>query len=434
MKNEYYQEVKWSAVRDGVIKVNPELARAIDTLDPPEHFTLAKVRYPFGQKILDQGQFILPDKNGLYRPLSDKTMRPLQKLFDYAHTIPMGIVMKNKCELYLKFNERILPFSTMKPGKIAALWNVLDLQQSAHTGKIWNITAGARSILFLSKISNNTKFIKLKNAFQLKCSKPNHLYDQWNILKEIADNPQFPEPWEVEILFFSKVWLTEQKSEKWKLFHHFLVDQAWKNTAFTRNQTVLNIVVSECLATKNLKPSPYLIDTVKHLLGIIQSFYPAFQLADENESAGPIKTWQTIFKDIYEIDYSPLMLHMGYEQYSRFYSLNYPTQLSFLPKAKNASSHHHDLAELQHIMDKFIDFIKEDSLNLSHTPLYRKTVQSEFIYYHNSSEQNHFQQPGSLLKTDSAFIKQYNKFSTLPFCESSPFFRGCIKINNKEPK
>ena len=54
------QVTYWEDVRDRVAELNPELAKIVDGISPDKRYPLVKMKYYFGQHILDQGHFKVP--------------------------------------------------------------------------------------------------------------------------------------------------------------------------------------------------------------------------------------------------------------------------------------------------------------------------------------------------------------------------------------
>src|SRR3990167_11373570 len=118
------------------------------------------------------------------------------------------MVLHNALEMFITLEDRVIPFSINKPGNIFGLWRVLDRpneEKLSHTSVfIWNMTAGARSMFMLPKVSEALAHNKLKQGLGIGIDKPRDLLDHWKVFREIAKQPEFTEDWYVEVLFFSK--------------------------------------------------------------------------------------------------------------------------------------------------------------------------------------------------------------------------------------
>lgn len=431
-------EMPWKEALPDIHKVNADYAKAIKKLDPPSDFTLIKVSYPWGRHILREGVLQIPNSEGKLVSINDTSIdSKLQKKLNYTENMPMGIVLNKGIYLYINIADRIIPFSTMPPGKIFALWGALQESRTFnYTGRVDNIIAGTNSLVMLPKISDIASFKKIKKEFHLLSEMPKGINDQFHLFQELSSHPDFSEPWSVDVLYFTDKWLEEKKQDNWRLFREFLLNYAWLATAYLRNQFVFDIVFSCTLAEKNLKPNPYLADTSKHLCSVAQKIYPGFKFATDS-SLAPIAGFQKIFTDVYGLNYAPTMVHPAYLNDDPlkpiYYSLEIPTLMSFSPKSKKAINKLEDLREIRHIMEKFIDYVIQNKLNLKNTPLYQMTQDISWEFFH--SDIDHYGKiklTDSLNETDNSLQEILNHFDPSPFCNTSPFLRGCIRISKKD--
>ena len=430
------QKLTWPQVRKNFKAFHPKLAKLIDDLNPDDEHIIYKVTYPWGQHLLAGGTLCLPNADGRYVPLSDPSIDPkLAEDLAYNISMPLGMVVKNSIELYINALGRTIPFVFMPEGTIFGLWvSLQDKSSSNHTGRVSNIIAGSRTALFLPKISDAMSFKKLKKVFGLQCRMPDTLVDQWPLLNELAHHPAFPQSWENEVIYFSKKWLEERDDVAWKLFKTYLLELAWTNSGYLRNQMIFDLAFSCALEEKNLRPNPYLTDTVKHLFAIGQNIYPGYEIATNSQGL-PLDGFQEIFANIYGLKYQPTMLVPGYLQSdpnkSIYYSLEIPTLMSFSPKSRKNANKLDDLREIKHVTERVTDYLKEDELRLEHSPLNRLIHEVNFEYYHSDEDIYHETlKTHELPKIDKNIMLEEQK-STKEFCDTSPFLRGCIRIAHK---
>ncbi len=429
----------WADARESVVMHNPDFAAVIDALNPGKELKLIKVRYPFGQHILKQGKLQLPNDDGNWVDIDDASIdKKIRDNLSYAKTMPIGVVLKNSIELYMKKANRSVPYSMMKVGKIFALWNALEISESAHLGRVWDITSGARTISLLPKISDATSFKNIQREFNIQKTQLNTLYDQWSMFVNLAKRPNFPDDWCSELLFFTGEWMNKKDDKKWMALRQYFLESAWHDTAFLRNQVVFDFTISCALETKNLKPNPYLTDTIKHLYGIGVGAYPAFVFA-RDDSAAPVKAIQQVFADVYKLKYVPSIIHPGYfspddMSSPSYYSLEAPTLMVFSPKSRKASSKLDDLREIKHIMDGVSSYIQENSLGLENTPIYKwvHSVKQEYFHTDPNQEIDHIMNTTQLCQDDRAIKLDAERFQHLDFCHTSPILRGCIRISSAQ--
>ncbi len=427
----------WDQVRNEVHKVNPGLAEQIDQISPGKELKLFKARYPFGCSILQYGVLQLPNDQGkivsMYDDSIDKTIR---NQLSYVSNMPVGIVLNKTIELYYPAKKAIIPYFLMRPGRIFALWGLLqERQTSVHNAGVWIITSGCRSLTLLPKISDALGFKRLKKEFGLTAAMPAGLSDQWDTLKQITEAEQFNSPWEAELLFFPESWYKKIRDGSWKNLEYYLLKGAWEDTAFLRNENVFNLVFSRALEEKNLKPNPFLYDTVKHIYNITKMGAPGFRVAIDDSSA-PIKRLEQIFAEVYQLRFAPTFVHSGYFDPSNplnpvYYSLEIPTLTEFSPKSRKAANKMNDIREIKHIQSVIEKFIREDSMRLKDTPIYEVATNVSYEYYHSDKDMlNELESTDKLSLKDEAMKEnalQYKK----PICTTSPFLRGCVRIGVK---
>ena len=223
--NRRLRQVTWKEVRAEVAKLNPALAQVIDDLDPSDELKLYRIDYVYGDHVLHRGSLYVPSQDRQLVHLRDSQIEPsIAEDICYTETIPLGLVLKSNLELYLSFNQHPVPFALMQSGHILALWSVLDLPDIFYKGNMWSITSGARSLYMLPKIADSLGYKKIKKEFGLKSPLPKKCINQWELFREIANHPNFSDPWHSEVLFFSKQWLEKKDDQKWKQFRLF----CWK--------------------------------------------------------------------------------------------------------------------------------------------------------------------------------------------------------------
>src|SRR5262249_9789246 len=146
----------------------------------------------------------------------------------------------------------------------------------------------------LPKFSDSVAYKKLAKIRGIKLPMPRQLMDHGPVLAEIAQHREFSDNWYVEMLFFSKEWLTEQNTESWKTFYLYLLQEGWNMTEYWRNKIAYDLVWNlfvKKLAQKGLKVSPRTVDIVKHLVALSLGALPGFSPAIDDETA-PIKELQ----------------------------------------------------------------------------------------------------------------------------------------------
>lgn len=437
----------WQSVRSRVAKVNPEFARLVDEINPDSSYRLYVAKYLYGAQILDNGDFFLPGtdpENNRIPFMSDSVPKQMQEDLNYnLDSNPISMVLHNKIESFVALEDRIVPFSVISPGNLFGMWRSMDALATpdyrddlSHTSIfIWGMTAGARSIFMLPKISEALAHNKLKQAMRIYVDKPNSLLDHWKVFRSIAQQDNFPEPWHAELLFFSKKWRDSLNQPTWLKLHRHLLNMVWQNTAFWRNQFVWNLTFTRIQALRKIKASPYIADVVKHLLAIGIGAFPGFRPA-LNDDLAPIKGIQQIYTEHYELkEYAPIIMQPGSFDLETssdpiYYSLLFPTACELAPKTSGRSSAISDLYDVRALLNKYLQYINDQGLNIEHTPLSRLAKHIEFNYYHNNVElYEGMRESQTLLEYDPNFKKAMESFPNREFPRNSAFVKGAIAIS-----
>jgi hypothetical protein len=428
------EALSWEQARVHVAKSNPGLAKAIDELSPPNSLKMIKARYSWAQSILKHGELQLPTEGGGTVSIrSPDVDSKLKKALLYNYTMPAGIVLNNSIELFVEFDNQVIPFSLMKEGKIFALWSALDVQDSAHLGRVWNINAGARSLYLTAKMTDAGSFKRLKKEFKLRSMPPKSFSEQYNVFKEISQREEFGSDWHVDLLFFTNDWLENLSTPSWRLFREYLLNCFYHETAYLRNQVVFDYMFSCALKKRNLRPDPYISDTARHLYGIAQGVNPGFKFVS-CESAGPINRLEQIVDEVYGLKYAPNFIYadsynIQSEKERIYYSLNNPTLMNFSPRSKMSSSNLDSLRSLLYTIEKLNEVFDTDELGLSHTLMHQNISKSNFSGFHSESDAT-----SSIIETtvlaslDENAKKKVETFGK-PFCDFSTFLRGLICVS-----
>lgn len=432
-------ELTWREALPAIRKVNSGMAQVIEELNLSNDHTLIKVSYPWGQHILKNGSFYLPDKKGHFVPTDRINPTVKEKLNYNEPSVPLGVVTNKTAELYFDTPFRTVPYILFSPGNIFGLW--LTLREQRVRSNIWEvdadgIMAGAHSLFMLPKISDVACYKKLRQAFELRAKMPVYLPDQRDMFLELASHSEFPSDWHFDVLFFTNKWIKDRKAPKWRLFREFLLDYAWQSTNFLREQVAVNLFVSSALINKNLRPNPYLSDTAKHLYAIAGGGYPGFKIAD-NDNSAPIKGFQQVFSDIYGLKYVPTLVHPGYLAAETsggvYYSLELPTLFNFSPKSKKGRNKLDDLREVKHIIENTNAYMLEAIERKRDRVLHHILGSIRFDYFHTEvDEYEGIKSTRQLLKLDETIANDERLYNNKSFCETSPFLRGCIRISRRQ--
>lgn len=432
------KKFSWKKLQSRIKTIYPEFAAIIDEISPADDYGLYVASYPYGTLILDNGVFQVPNAQNQIVPLTHSSIpSAIQEDLNYNGTMPVGLVSKNSIESFIVARNRIIPATLFTPGKMVALWRMLDEGISYQEGSYWNVTSGARTICMLPKITDKNGYRSLKSKYNLRLAIPQHLRDHWIIFSHLANHHHFSQPWSSEIIFFSKKWFSHKNDRSWCTFYHFLLNLLWQNSAFTRNHLIFNFAFSVAQENKNLKPSPYLADTVKHLIAIATGSMPGFATAID-DCAAPISGFQKVFLEDYGLKkYAPIIMHASHFSLEKkqpiYYSFQMPTTMVFSPKANRASSTMTELKELKYLMEVLLSQILKGHLGVEKTPFFTLANNVRYDFFHTEKDTaKEIELANQLGKSNSAFTETIINPKKYSFPEFAPLLRGCVSISSKK--
>jgi hypothetical protein len=428
----YLKSICWDDIREELSKLNPRLVKIIDAIEPDPKLTLFKVTYRFGDKILQSGKLFLPQKKHELVPLTSLSEKIQEKLSYNLGTNPVSIVLDGTVEIFMVIDKHSIPLYGLIPkGRIFSASRVLSPNSSNAPAFLWDMTAGARSIFMLPKISENIGHARIEKHFKIQFDKPINYLDHWRIFKEITVHSDSVTKWNATMLFFSKDWFTKLNDPKWQDFKYYLLQQAWHSSEYWRNQFTWDIVRSVIQKSRKLRPSPYDADTVAHLIDIAAGAVPGFAPATNNFAA-PINEIQKIYQDIYQIKYDPIIMQPTWYSIHNpdrfvYYSLQYPSTLKFSPKAREPKSIISELYIIYMLLQKYLDALKNDNLNIQGTSIFDAAKLTNFDSFHSKPTEYPTIKNSQIIpeqdKTFSSMLK-----SNLDFPINSSFLKGCIRI------
>lgn len=433
------EELSYANARSLIAKVNPDLVKVIDACNPSKKHKLFKLTYPYGAEILKRAEFFLPNKLGQLVSIKDQSIdNNIRNCLNYNFdSNPVMMVLNNSLELFLPLEDRTVPINNLVyPGGIFGAYRILTRQQLSHQPIfIWDMTAGARSIFMLAKISDAEKHKKLRRNFELTMDKPKSLMDHWKVFREIANHQDFPVNWETNVLAFSKEWFEYLDDPSWMPFNYYIYWKVWNGGDFWRNIFFWDIIFSLIQKELNFRPSAYIADTVKYLLtiGVGESpgFYPAM-----NDVVAPISGLQKIYSDIYNLKQAPVIMQPGvlsraHKDRAVYYSLRFPSAMELGGKSRTRDNFTNDVFEIRSLLNQYIKNILSGKFNLQHTPFYEMLNSINYEYMHDDIDASGFIKIDTAIKTDN-FFSAFKAHQNIQFPFNSSFFRGCIKISYKQ--
>ena len=404
---------------------------------------MVKACYRYGDSVVHNGITYLPhlDSSSLLPTTDSAFKKHLKDYLDYS-SIPVFLILQNANEVYMHSYQRAVPLHLFYPGSLLGLFESLDMLYGRPSNAPWSISAGARNMFMLPKLNEQSGFKRLRMAYDIDQQfQPRYLTDHWQLFQTIARHKNFSQPWQNEVLFFTKNWLLTAKTDPgWAKFKDYLVANAWQQVQFAISKIGLNLTwehFAKAIAARNLKPVPYLIDQVKHILMIALQRLPGFKVADDTSNKiAPIDGLQHAITNIYDLKkHIPTVLHISSSEKEKdantplYYSLSFPTLLEGLPyRSTSTSTIMIDIRNIKHIIDTLIPTFNQ--LGKSEASWLSQVC---FEYFHVETDPyGEIWMSQQLPGIDKIFSVSKTKFSHRSFCATSQFWRGCVRISQKK--
>jgi hypothetical protein len=425
--------VTWKEVRDQVAAVNKQLANVIDECNPTDNFKLIKASYIYGDIIVNQGVVNFPVELDGLQPLNNVNLpKTIKSLLSYQ-TIPLFLTLKNDNEVFVNTGNRIVPLNLFHQGSLLGVFETINFTYGKKTSPTWCVSAGARSIVMLPRITDNLGLDRLRLRYDIPATiQLQSLQDHWDFFTAIAHHENFEQPWENEVLFFTKDWLT-QSDTKWSKFKDYIYKQGWDQAQFSIGKIECSLqweMFAEAISMRNLKPRPYLADQVKHILSIASGKSPAFRPAVHNQHIAPIEGLQKAIIDVYQLkDYVPTILCIcSLDEIKNhtpvYYSLSFTTLLEGSPIDKSTSTIMLDSRKIKLLLDTLKKYAKNNAVfdsNIIHK------VEIDF-FHSNDDKRGEIRSSSEIFLDDNSFNEDQERFQDRHLCDKSPFWRGCLRI------
>ena len=426
-------ETTWADFRCKVKDANLKLYKIIEKISPDKGHKLFLVKYPYGSKIVNKGCLQLPDESGKIHKLSSSSIsKKIKDELGYnLGGCPVSLILKNSIEVFFMLDNHTIPLSGCIPeGSVTSMWRALFPEYGNRPDFLLDVTAGARSIFMLSKISDAVGHNRVCRHFNINIQKPSLMIDHWRVFKELVRQPLFATNWCTEILFFGKKWFEHLDDEEFCNFNLYFIKKALCANNYCSDKTVWNMVFSLIERINNTKLDPYIVDTAKHLLAVGAGYLPGFSSA-KDDSVAPIKEIQKIYTEIYKLKQSPVIMQPAYFSSSNdrpvYYSLEYPSTTVFPPRKREDHSKIRDLYLLKSLINKYLYALEHYSLNIEHTAYHRLPSEVKYNYVHNAKGYTEIMDINSIIENDKHFAKSITGKN---FPVNSSFLNGCVQIKS----
>jgi len=440
--NENFTAIGWADARDDIRRLNSELADIIDDLDPSNDLRLYRAKYSYGSEHLKYGKLFLPGPDKELIALTNPKV-PKQIYDDLSYNLgshPVAFILDKTIEMYMSFNYRqtAVPFMQVSKGHLISTSGVLRSNLlSHHAPFLWNLSAGARSILMLPKISKAKNYQHLRRSCGHRIHAPDGMKDHWELFKTLNDYHLLGD-WQLQVIFFSKSWFDKLDTPKFAKFKLYLERDLYKKFDYFATQQFWNNYFSMLNNMANIKPDSYIYDTVRHLLLISMGALPGMAPATNEESA-PITALQQLFQDNYKLEkYKPIIIEAKkFDFFANsdpvYYSLNYTNAHELSAKSNDNTSTIMELYEVKCLLQYYLRKMEENELNISKTVMAEIPKHVEFNFFHNSPQNYKDIQPSEhIFESDPNFTNTlYKHIKNIENPTAAPFVSGCIQIKMK---
>ncbi len=394
------QALKWNEVRDDFLRYQPELTPIIDALAPNHQLPFYKLELPYGALLTDQGC--------------------LQHGQDQV--LPAGLITRHQCEVFMTTAQRIVPYILLKPGNLFGFSTVFNrssgLSYQPELPNMMSISAGARSLFCLSKLSDRHKIAQLSRTLGRTLTPAKTFYDHGHLFRELAAQ----NAWRAEMILFGKEWLAYRHDPAFAPFYLYMLQNTFKNQVFQRDFLSWQVLFADIAEAKSLKYQTYTLDTVKHLFALAAGVVPGFAPQIDAELA-PIGFLKQSLEEHYQLDQEAILMGPAYlENGPIYYALAYPTLLDYSLKLSGGSQLK-TLTLLPRLIQRHLE-----SLHSQHrAPQWaKKMTMDQFRFYHSDAAEKDIAPLQTLLKTDPRFNQKANH-NGWPW--HSLFLKGLIGIS-----
>lgn len=443
-KENNFELLTWQDAKDQVKAVLPEMYDAIARLAQEIKHPFIKLSYQYGDPIVQQGKLKIKHQGNItihdHQDLPTEYLQLLQYPNGY---IPLSLVAKGFIEFFVDLPSHLIPYRLLNPGKIFGLYNFFYTDKKNHIiNQAYGASAGSRSLLVLPKISHEQYNERLSKHYtfdnQYLC--PKHFSEQWMLFKELAQAPEFKTPWQAELLVFTRPLF--ELINKDKELQLVLLKQAVQDDQLQQNQIMYDLLWSIFLdkLSPGVKNTPFVVETVKHIVKLALGKVPGF-LPAQNNDQGPIEELRNIFLNIYRIRYYlPVFMELGYFNKTEpiYYSLQKHTFWCHIPERSNANRTVDELMEIRSLIHSFKEHVLENKfpICLEGTNLQQALQEVDFEFYHPQGNGTEIQTDvEAMVNEDPRFMRLFENLDLdkdLVFPKHSLFFNGCIRVRSQK--
>lgn len=362
--NQYIEILTWMEVRNTVKKINPQLAEIIDSINPKDKYKIMRVKYSYGDTVVDKGSLKVPNSSGRLCHIGDESIdKKVQEQLSYSK-IPLSFSIDKANEIFLTGRDKTFPLNVVNPGTLFGLFETMDVLFGKKSSPVWSVSSGCRTVFTLPRISEKAGFKRLRLAYDLPDMQLKNPTEHFYLFRAIANHSSVKNVWQNTVLIFGKQWFEHKKDIAWFRFFEYLYGEAWthsKEALAKRSSSMVWQSFMVSINQRNLKPEPYFADTVKNLLLIAEGSAAGFIPADDSELSMPAHLIQKSLREIYLLNqYYPTIMQPSLlkarDNFPVYYSLTLPIMLEGTTEGRRSSATFIlELRDIKKLIDTFLN-------------------------------------------------------------------------------
>jgi hypothetical protein len=360
--------------------------------------------FEYGEYIFNQGKF-------------QKKQKCDDNYFSFS------IVLERGFETFLE-GENFTPLHISLPGDIVLIDEACGIKQTFPQENL-DMTAGARSIFISAKIGDILSYMRVAKEYQLEQDVPKKPTREWAMFRELAHKAKCP--WRARLLLIS-VEKSVFQSERCDRLRHALRNSMSPYHALLENRLRFEFDMKKFMTEAEFKTHPSTMEHIKQLYFISRGQQPGFSFASDDMLA-PVDLFKEVLIKIYGLPYTPSIAQPGHPESDRpcYYPLQNTVQLT--PKRSHTSGLE-ELDEVEKTLTNFDLFMVKTKRHVKNTISANSSID---FFHHQPGAKANIRTNREIPRYDPT-IQTDVKATDLPFCETSPVFRGglvAIKTNTK---
>lgn len=420
----------WPEAKIIIERTYPALYQILSKLEGINNTYYYVASYGFGDYMGISTAARVANEEGDIVPIRDNSVNvQVQKDLLYgADSAPLGMIIKNCFEWHhITREEKLFPIAVQGEG---AVFNVRIIfnESKSITNNYLSATAGALSASMLSNIGCRHKHTLMRRELNLDEVEPKSPYEHYQVFEDIIKKTK--DDWSAEILFFPENFINRiQTDDRWLQLKYFFSEYYRKKTLASWHEIFSDELLLSAKRINRLRPTPYFIDTAKYIFrmftGAALGVAPAV-----DESCFPLKTIQTVYREIYGLPYTPTIMvpQLLNEKNKRvYYPMIYPITKIDAFRTHISRSAYKELEQIKDLLSAYqTEFMEKDN-ECYGSPLYEACRRTSLSYYHFRGERDgNILSSRQVIEDDKRFGFTYTRPGDFPY--DAKLFRGCICV------